>query len=107
MLWVCIDLRAPPKSPESIIDRLCLKGLVDYGIRTIALAFSVYHATKNLHTHIVDTAKLTNDFFILHTATKNLAIMFAHDLAMLRPLALNSQAAKSYGSELELVDCER
>ena len=24
-LWVCIDLRPPPESPEAVIDRLCLK----------------------------------------------------------------------------------
>jgi hypothetical protein len=56
VLWICIDLRAPPNSPEAIIDSLCLKGPVDYGIRQIASAFSVYHATKNLHRHIVGAA---------------------------------------------------
>ena len=94
-----------PKSPDAVIDRLCLKGPVDYGIRKIALAFSVYRATKNLHMHIVDAAKLSNDFFPLYTATRNLSIMYAHDLAMTRPLASeSSQASSSSGRALSLTD---
>ena len=88
-----------------IIDRLSLKGPVDYGIRKIALAFSVYHATKNLHMHIVDAAKLSNEFFPLHTATKNLTIMFAHDLALVRPFPSESlQASSSSGRAPSLTE---
>ena len=84
---------------------MSLKGPVDYGIRKIALSFSVYHATKNLHMHIVDAAKLSNECFPLHTATKNLTIMFAHDLAMMRLLASeSSQASSSSGRALSLTD---
>ena len=50
----------------------------------LALAFSVYHALKNQCSHLVEVFALTQDFAPIRSLATNLAVMYAHDLGILR-----------------------